>query len=305
MRGFVFTVPGAMAVSAGLDFLEFHDFSAGAITAILDRAGVLAEAWRERRMPKSLEGRRVALIVDDGGWRNTTAFDLGIQAMGGICAHVPASLGGRETIADLAGYLDNWFDMVVIRTPELTSLRELAAYVRAPVINARTRSNHPCETLGDLAYVRAKRGGIEGLKIVGVAPDANILRSWIEASISLPIKVVQVYPDGWHVGDTALLNDNFRRSTDMRELEDADVIFTDSWPGGVAESTLADYRISAAVLDRCRPDAIFIPCPPVARGQEVTADAMTHAACQSTPAKAFLLHAQNALMEWMTGRTKA
>jgi ornithine carbamoyltransferase len=256
-------------------------------------------------MPKSFEGRRVALIVDDGGWRNTTAFDLGTQAMGGICTHVPASLGGREAIADLAGYLDNWFDMIVVRTPELASLRELAASARAPVINARTRSNHPCETLGDLAYVRAKRGRIEDLKIVGIAPDANILRSWVEASISLPIEVVQVYPDGWHVSDPALLNGNFRRSTDMRELEDADVIFTDSWPGGIAESTLADYRISAAVLDRCRPDVIFIPCPPVARGEEVNADAMTHPACQSTAAKAFLLHAQNALMEWIADRTGA
>lgn len=143
------------------------------------------------------------------------------------------------------------------------------------------------------------------MKIVGVAPDANILRSWVEASISLPIEVVQVYPDGWHVGDPALLNPNFRLSTDTRELEDADVIFTDSWPGGIAESTLADYRISAAVLDRCRPDVIFIPCPPVARGEEVSADAMTHPARQSTAAKAFLLHAQNALMEWIGARTKA
>ncbi|CDZ70395.1 Ornithine carbamoyltransferase [Neorhizobium galegae bv. orientalis] len=291
-----------MAVSEGSDFLEFHDLPAEAVLAILKRAGELGEAWREQRMPQSLEGRRVALIVDDGGWRNTTAFDLGIQAMGGICTHVPASLGGREAIADLAGYLDNWFDMIVVRTPELASLRELAANARAPVINARTRSNHPCETLGDLAYVRAKRGGIDGLKIAGVAPDANILRSWVEASISLPIEVVQVYPDDWHVSDPALLNPNFRLSTDIRELEDADVIFTDSWPSGVAEGEVADYRISAEVLDRCRPDAVFIPCPPVVRSQEVTADAMTHAACQSTAAKAFLLHAQNALMEWIAAR---
>ncbi|UIK04274.1 ornithine carbamoyltransferase [Neorhizobium galegae] len=292
-----------MGVSEGSDFLEFHDLPTEAVLAILKRAGELGEAWRERRMPKSLEGRRVALIVDDGGWRNTTAFDLGIQTMGGICTHVPASLGGREAVADLAGYLDNWFDMIVVRTPELASLRELAANARAPVINARTRSNHPCETLGDLAYVRAKRGGIDGLKIAGVAPDANILRSWVEASISLPIEVVQVYPDDWHVSDPALLNPNFRLSTDMRELEDADVIFTDSWPSGVAEGEVADYRISAEVLDRCRLDAIFIPCPPVARGQEVTADAMAHPACQSAAAKAFLLHAQNALMEWIAART--
>jgi ornithine carbamoyltransferase len=37
----------------------------------------------------------------------------------------------------------------------------------------------------------------------------------------------------------------------------------------------------------------------VTRGQEVTADAMSHTTCQSTMAKAFLLHAQNALLEWI------
>ncbi len=30
-----------------------------------------------------------------------------------------------------------------------------------------------------------------------------------------------------------------------------------------------------------------------------SADAMTHPACQVVPAKAFLLHAQNALLEWV------
>jgi len=290
-----------MTISANRDFLEFHDLPADAVLAIIERARALGEAWREGRMPRSLTDKRIALIVDDGGWRNTTAFDLGVQAMGGICVHAPVSLGGRDAIADLAGYLDNWFDMIVIRTPELGLLRELAAHARAPVINARTRSNHPCETLGDLAYVHSRRGRVEGLKIVGVAPDANILRSWVEASIVLPIEVVQVYPDDWHVSDPALLNANFRPSTDMRELEDADVIVTDSWPGGAAGSKLSDYRISAEILGNCRPDAIFIPCPPVARGQEVTADAMTHPACRSAAAKAFLLHAQNALMEWIAG----
>ena len=121
-----------MAVSADSDFLEFHDLPADAIRAIIERAGELGEAWRERRMPRSLGGKRIALIVDDGGWRNTTAFDLGIQAMGGICTRAPVSLGGREAIADLAGYLDNWFDMIVIRTPELDLLRELAASARGP-----------------------------------------------------------------------------------------------------------------------------------------------------------------------------
>lgn len=287
-----------MPFRPGKDFLEFHDLPAGAVLSIMDRAGSLAGHWSTATMPQTLKGKRVGLIVDDTGWRNTAAFDLGIQAMGGICVTIPISFNGREEIVDLAGYLDNWFDLLIVRTKELSTLRALAAEMSAPVINARTRSNHPCETLGDLAYVKSVRGRIDGLEIVGVAPDANILRSWVEASISLPIQVTQVYPDQWHVTDPALTNSNFRTSSDITELLDADVIITDSWPAG-SDHDLADFSISASLLDRMRPDTIFLPCPPVARGQEVTADAMLHPACQSRAAKAYLLHAQNALMEFL------
>lgn len=285
--------------SSAKSFLEFHQLSRDDAMAVIDRANVLATSWAERKMPQSLQGRRAALIADDKGWRNTTAFDLGVQAMGGLCVHAPISFNVRETTADLAGYLDNWFDTLIVRTKELSALRELSANTKAPVINARTRSNHPCETLGDLAYIKATRGTLDGLKVVGVAPDANILRSWVEASISLPMQVVQVYPEKWHVTDPALLNKNFSVSSEMRELLDADVIVTDSWPGDEAVGDLVDFQISTSILDRARRDTIFIPSPPVARSQEVTDDAMRHPACQSKEAKAFLLHAQNALLEWI------
>lgn len=217
--------------------------------------------------------------------------------MGGICVQPPIRFNVSEATADLAEYLDNWFDILVVRTRELATLHELASNATAPVVNARTRSNHPCETLGDLAYVRCKRGHLDGLKIVGVAPDANILRSWIEASIALPIEVTQAYPADWHIRDIA--SPRFAASTDLDALHEADVIITDCWPDGAHHDQLGQYRISAQFLDKCRSDAIFLPCPPVTRGQEVTTDAMTHFACQSTVAKAYLLHAQNALLEWI------
>lgn len=279
------------------DLLQLHDLSAATILSIVDRAQVLAKAWHDRAVPQSLAGKRVAVIADDGGWRNTTAFDLGVKAMGGICVQPPIRFNVRETTADLARYLDNWFDILIVRTPELSTLHELAANAIAPVVNARTRSNHPCETLGDLAYVSGKRATLEGLKVVGVAPDANILRSWVEVSIALPIQVTQVYPADWHIRDIA--SPRFTASTDLDALYDADVIITDCWLGGAHDEELGSYRISASLLDKCRPDAIFLPCPPVTRGEEVTADAMRHATCQSSAAKAYLLHAQNALLEWI------
>lgn len=281
------------------DFLEFHGLPEEIILSLIGRAQSLATAWDDRRMPQSLSGKRVALIADDSGWRNTTAFDLGVQAMGGICVQSPIKFNVSEATTDLAGYLDNWFDILVVRTKELSALKELASIARAAVVNARTRSNYPCETLGDLAYIQSKRGTLEGMKIVGVAPDANIFRSWVEASISMPIQVRQVYPENWRVKDVSLLGPNFAASTDLAELLDADVIVTDSWPSEANEEQMLEYQISASVLEKCRPDAIFLPCPPVSRGKEVTADAMRHPTCQSAAAKAYLLHAQNALLEWI------
>jgi ornithine carbamoyltransferase len=281
------------------DFLEFHGLPKEIIFSLLDRAQSLATAWNDRTMPPSLSGKRVALIVDDSGWRNTTAFDLGVQAMGGICVQSPIRFNVHEATADLASYLDNWFDILVVRTRELSSLKELASIAEAAVVNARTRSNHPCETLGDLAYIQSKRGTLEGMKVVGVAPDANIFRSWVEASISMPIQVRQVYPESWHVKDVSRLGPNFAASADLAELRDADVIVTDAWPSEANDEQMREYRISTSVLEQCRPDVIFLPCPPVSRGKEVTADAMRHPACQSTAAKAYLLHAQNALLEWI------
>jgi ornithine carbamoyltransferase len=283
------------------DFLEFNSLPVHVVMRLLARAEELAMHWERRTMPQTLMGKRVGIIVDDTGWRNTTAFELGVKAMGGISVHVPISFNSKEATSDVAGYLDNWFDLLVVRTRQLATLKELASSLSAPVVNARTRTNHPCETLGDLAFVRSVRGSVEGIKVVGIAPDANILRSWVEASRSMPMTVTQVYPARWHVNDAGLLNPNFKTSEDILDVLDADVIVTDSWPANVNERELLDYQVTTSLLDRCKRDTLFLPCPPVTRGQEVSVEAMEHRLCKSRPAKAFLLHAQNALMEWVTG----
>lgn len=286
-----------MKTATARDILALDDLNSPDLLAILKRAQDLARNWSERRMPQSLSGKRIALVVDDGGWRNTTAFDLGAQSMGGLCVHAPMRLDQRESIDDLARYLDNWIDAVVVRTPELATLRALAEAAAAPVINARTRQNHPCETLGDLAFYSHRHITIDGLKVAVVAPDANILGSWIEAARVLPIEVVQVYPEKWHARPGA--TGAFRTSTDLGELQDAGMLVTDCWPERANAEELNGYRITAALLDDLDPDLEFLPCPPVTRGQEVSADAMSHASCRVVEAKAFLLHAQNAALEWV------
>jgi ornithine carbamoyltransferase len=145
-----------------------------------------------------------------------------------------------------------------------------------------------------------RHSNIDGLKVAVVAPDANILGSRIEAARTLRIEVVQVYPEKWHAKPGT--SGAFRASTDLGELQNADMIVTDCWPEGAVADELNGHRMTAALLDDLDRDLEFLPCPPVTRGQEVSADAMLHASCRVVEAKAFLLHAQNAVLEWASDR---
>ena len=63
------------------------------------------------------------------------------------------------------------------------------------------------------------------------------------------------------------------------------------------EAAFAPLQITAALLAEAPTDSLFLPCPPVTRGQEVSPEAMEDPRCRVVEAKDWLLHAQNALLE--------
>jgi len=278
------------------DLLRLNDLNAASIDRLVDSALLLKRDFDQRARSHPLAGRRIGLIVDDGGWRNSTALDLGTSILGATCTHVPVSLGGKEIISDLARYLDNWFDLIAIRTPSLAKLTELAAMSSRPVINLRTRENHPFETLGDLSFIKSVRGSIDNLVVVAVAPADNIIHSWAEAAAVMSLHLIQVAPRQYWLDRGRYKHGKITQSESMDVLSEADVIITDCWPKGASALVMNTFQITGAHLDRGKSGMIFIPCPPVTRGQEVAHDAMSHATCVCFPAKAFLMHAQAAFV---------
>ncbi|NIF03783.1 ornithine carbamoyltransferase [Pantoea sp. Acro-805] len=265
------------------------------------RAIELSSCWQNRQMPETLYNARVGLIEELPGWRNPAAISLGGAAMGAHVTHLNARLEGSESVEDLASFLENWFDIIAIRTPSLNKLQQFSAVTNMSVINLRTHSNHPCEILGDLTYIRHLRGGWDGIHVVVIGSDANILRSWIEAASVLPIKVTQIAPPELFVPCGDIIK-NFNVTDDKRLIEMADVIVTDCWPSQVSnrlKSELEKYRVDKELLSSCDADTVFIPCPPVTRGKEVSSDAMLDKRCHVKKAKAYLLHVQNAAMEFL------
>lgn len=293
----------------GRDFVSLLDWSQQEIVALLDLAGDMHRDWHAGRMEQPLRGRRVALVWDAGGFRNRVAFELGIAAMGGAAVQVPGELDAREPIEDVTRYLENWFDAIVARTRIHGHMLRLAAAAAIPVINARTDYNHPCEILGDLAFVRSKRGALDGLEVAFVGEATNLCHPWLEAAARLPVSVVQICPLGYEVRPDVLARmregavGSLETTNDFDAgLAGADVVYTDCWP---ARPTAEDrarvaalflpYQVTAARLRHAARGAFFLPCPPVTRGEEVSADAMESPACCVYEAKEHLLHAQNAV----------
>ena len=230
--------------------------------------------------------------------------------MGADVSHVPGDLGVQEPIQDIGHYLKNWFSMLIVRAKSHESLVAMARDASIPIINARTDHNYPCEIVGDLQYIRRTRGSLSGLNVVFVGEVTNLCMSWFEAAVRFPICVVQVAPAQYlyPAGRVEELNNQARgqvsTSSDLNRAftSEIDVLYTDCWPADRSEkeieSLFRPYQIDGELVDAMGKDGIFLPCPPVTRGQEVTEDAMLSRRCRNYAAKGYLLHSQNAIMEF-------
>jgi len=291
-------------------FISFLDYSQNELFSLLDLSDRLRGQFHANQLPRVLKSKSVALVWDAGGFRNRAAFELGIAAMGGMAVQIPGRLDERELIEDVTSYLNNWFDGIVARTRSHDHMLRLASAAHVPVINARTDYNHPCEILGDLAYIRTRIGRLEGIKVAFVGEATNLCHPWFEAAARLPICVVQVCPPGYQVG-AALLEELKRAAVGELSvtnclkdgLKDADVIYTDCWPSHESEAETGrirqlflPYQITPENLAWASPEVLFLPCPPVHRGEEVSESAMRSPACCVVEAKEYLLHAQNAIL---------
>lgn len=296
------------------NFLHLNDFKQADIHKILDRADVLQERWKVNQMPQSLQGKKVALWFWGQGFRNRVAFEIGARSMGADVAFIPGELAVHEPLEDITHYLNNWFSMLIIRCRAHEHLLKVRDDASIPVINGRTNFNHPCEIMGDLQYIRRQRKALDGLKVVFVGACTNLCMSWFEAAMVLPIEVVQVGPQPYllnaeavtAMNSTAVGTVSVSASWDGCLSRTTDVLYTDSWPKEDDQENIrhlfAPYQITEAIVNQINPLGFFLPCPPVTRGEEVAAEAVNHPRCCDYAAKEYLLHAQNAIMEYCLRR---
>ena len=293
------------------NFLRITDFTPSELIDILDRADELELLWKHGSMPQTMRGERIGMWFCGNGFRNRTAFEIGARSMGADVTYIPGEPGAAEPGCDAGHYLNNWFTMLILRSKTQEMLDSVVSTAKIPVINARTDYNHPCEILSDLQYIRRKFQTLIGVRVVFAGEVTNLCMSWFEAAIRFPIEVTQAAPEGYLLDEEKRLEMNrgalgtIITTTDIQAAvtSKTDVLYTDCWPKSgdpdAVRKLFLPYQITTATLDAMSPEGIFLPCPPVTRGEEVSEASLFSGKYQNPDAKECLLYTQNAVMEFL------
>lgn len=134
-------------------FLHLTDFTPNEIHEIF----AIADELQAGKYNGFLNGKTVAMFLPQKSLWTRITFEKGINLLGGQAVlYPPESFYNKESLFEVAGYLDNWADIVIVRHKNIEVLETLSKYLTVPIINAMTDVNHPCEIISDL-YALSKR----------------------------------------------------------------------------------------------------------------------------------------------------
>ena len=264
-----------------MKLIRIHDLTALDIQAI----------WQLAANPcPPLEGT-VAWSFEGNGIRTRTTFLQAFRELKLQFVELPNLLKTTERACDLAGYLDPFYDIYVIREANHERLAEFAKASHRPVINAMTSQGHPCEVLTDACSIQNTLGPLATLKITLWGPPTNVFRSWHELAQVLGFELV-------HVCDA-----HFHEKKDhvhfVEKLDGAtDVIITDSWPTGF-ENTL--WSLSTDQLTAMG-EPKLIATPPFHIRQEVAFDPLHYKGFMGYLQKMDLLPVQKAILSYLLAK---
>jgi ornithine carbamoyltransferase len=168
--------------------------------------------------------------------------------------------------------------------------------------------------MADLMTFEEHRGPIAGRRIAWIGDANNVLASWMQATTRFSFQLVVAAPE-----EFAPSADEIARARQNggdvevvtraeQAAEGADCIIADTWVsmGDDEEAErrhrlLKPYQVTAKLMARANPDAIFMHCLPVHRGEEVTAEVIDGPQSVVFDEAENRLHAQKGILAWCFG----
>ena len=262
-----------------------------------------------------LAGRGVALIFEKPSNRTRNASEMAVVGLDGHPISIrgeEVGFGVRETVEDVTRALARYHALIGARVFHHSDLEAMAAVDEVPIVNLLSDLAHPTQIVADFLTLRQRWGSLEGRTIAWVGDGNNVARSLVFGCGLAGVSVRLACPPGHWVDPVAVDAARFRGvevvETDRPEdaVTGADAVYTDVWvsmgeeeQAAEKEDAFARYRVTAALMDRARPGAVFLHCLPAHRGVEVDAEVIDGPASVVWDQAGNRMHAARAVFQWL------
>lgn len=259
--------------------------------AILDTAAMLKRTRQKQLSHQWLAGKTMGMIFQHPSTRTRTAFQAGMEQLGGQAIFLGAQdlqMKRGETVADTAAVMSRYVDCIAIRISDPNELMEFARGATVPVFNALTSKDHPLEAMSDVFALREHFGTLDGLTFAYLGDGNNmchsLMLSMLGSGVNVNIACPSAYgPDPQVISQAqALAHQTGARlqlfSSAREAAKGVHAVYTDVHesmgstviPGKLI--ALAPYRVTQEIMELAKPEAVFMHCLPLHRGQEVESD---------------------------------
>jgi ornithine carbamoyltransferase len=271
---------------------------------------------------RALSGKSLAMIFQKPSTRTRVSFEVGMYQLGGSAVFLGAQdiqLQRGESLADTARTLSRYCSAIVARVFAHQDVLDLAKHSSVPVINGLSDLLHPCQALADYFTLQELRGGLEGLKLAFVGDGNNVCHELMVGAVKLGLEMVVATPSGF-APNALIVKSAVREAQKARApvpsvvsdpslaVTGADAVYTDVWTSmgreAEAEARLQAFQgfsVSPELMAAAKPDAVFMHCMPVHRGEEVAAEVVDGPQSVVFQQAENRLHVQKALLMLLLG----
>ena len=302
-------------------FLHISDYSNSELWEILKLAKELKSKFHLREDHKIFQNRSLAMIFAKPSARTRVSFETGFEWMGGHALFLGPNdigIGKREAIKDISRLFSRYNDVIMARLFDHDHILELAEYSTIPVINGLTDYNHPCQIMTDIFTVWEHLEVIDNPKIVYMGDGNNIVHSWLQLAMKIPLDFVCCCPEDFKP-DTATLQKAIDSGISKINIShnpteailNADIVYTDVWASmgqkdeaAEREKLFSSFQVNEDLIEKSGKKTLFMHCLPAERGKEVTDGVMEADYSIVFDQAENRMHVQNAIMAYLFEKNK-
>ena len=303
------------------NFINLADIDKGELRKIINHAksqkekrANLEKSAVDPEAPKA--GKTLILIFELSSTRTRLSFDISAKQLGMqllVLNPKESHLGKEdESIRDTCKVLNQYGDIVMLRTQKHSRLLEFAEHLDIPIINGLTDISHPCQILGDILSYEEILGSIAKKNISYLGDlNNNIAISLIQACVKFGFNLRIACPKKFKPNEKIIKwaknkKANILITKDPKEaVSEANCVYTDKWISmsdkvnkKKKKKLLKPYQVNKKMMNLAKTDAIFMHCLPANRGEEVTDEVMDGRQSVVWQEALNRIHIQKSIIQW-------